>query len=346
MPSVRERASIVVSDLVKVYDPSPKWMSFLVRSNIKRSVTAVDGISFEVDPGEICVVLGPNGAGKTTAFRVLVGMTTASSGSATIMGYDCDREAVKVRREVGWMPADQRALLMRHSVEENLRFHGQMQGMEKTELDGVIAETLELVGLDGWGSSTCFALSTGMKARLQLARALLHRPSVLILDEPTGAVDPVASHELINLIRDIVSERRIAALISSHRVEEIETLHSRVLLLDKGRVRYDGSLTSLRNKYSGPRLTFEFRNSQITADAGQALKSANVGVITQSGDTGLICELKPGITQSDVLGIVKAQTEDILSLQKSDTPLHAILANVYKDTDPQNVVTGAVEEGE
>lgn len=332
MTTVRERASIVVSDLVKVYDPSPKWMSFLVRSNIKRSVRAVDGISFEVQPGEICVVLGPNGAGKTTTFRVLVGLTTPSSGSASVMGYDSNKQAVSVRKEVGWMPSDQRALLMRHSVNENLRFHGQMQGLEKAELDRAIDETLELVGLDGWGSSTCFALSTGMKARLQLARALLHKPNVLILDEPTGAVDPVASHELVHLIRDIVSERRIAALISSHRLEEIETLHSRVLLLDKGRVRYDGSLTSLREKYAGPRMAIDFRSAQAASDGVLALKSAHVGTVSHTGDTGLVCELKPDVTHADVLRILSAQTEDIVALQESDTPLHAILANVYQET--------------
>jgi ABC-2 type transport system ATP-binding protein len=331
MSTSHQHASIVVSDLVKVYDPSPRWMSLLVRSNLKSSVTAVSGISFEVQPGEICVVLGPNGAGKTTTFRVLVGLTTPTSGSATVMGYNADTEAVSVRKMVGWMPSDQRALLMRHSVNENLRFHGQLQGMERDELKKAIEETLELVGLDGWGTSTCFALSTGMKARLQLARALLHKPSVLILDEPTGAVDPVASHELVHLIRDIVSERQIAALISSHRLEEIETLHSRVLLLDEGRVRYDGELGTLRNKYAGPRLSIQFRTSDSAAEAGLALKTANVGVVSNLGDTGIVCELNPDVTHATVLSILQEQTEDIVSLQESETPLHAILANVYKD---------------
>jgi ABC-2 type transport system ATP-binding protein len=327
----QQHASIVVSDLVKVYDPSPRWMSFLVRSNLKSSVKAVDGISFQVQPGEICVVLGPNGAGKTTTFRVLVGLTTPTSGSATVMGYNADTDAVSVRKQVGWMPADQRALLMRHSVNENLRFHGQLQGMEREELAMAIDETLELVGLDGWGTSTCFALSTGMKARLQLARALLHKPKVLILDEPTGAVDPVASHELVHLIRDIVSERQIAALISSHRLEEIETLHSRVLLLDEGRVRYDGDLGSLRHKYAGPRLSIEFRTAESASEAGISLKSADIGVISHNGTNGVICELKPDVTHASVLSLLQSQTEDIVSLQESETPLHAILANVYRD---------------
>lgn len=331
MSNSQPHASIVVSDLVKVYDPSPRWMRLLVRSNLKTSVKAVDGISFEVQPGEICVVLGPNGAGKTTAFRVLVGLTIPTSGSATVMGFDSAKESVAVRKRVGWMPADQRALLMRHSVNENLRFHGQLQGMERDELGRAIEETLDLVGLDGWGTSTCFALSTGMKARLQLARALLHKPSVLILDEPTGAVDPVASHELVNLIRDIVSERQIAALISSHRLEEIETLHSRVLLLDEGRVRYDGELGALRDKYAGPRLSIQFRTADSAAEAGLVLKTAQIGAVSHLGENGIVCEVRPDVTHAKVLSLLEAQTESIVSLQESETPLHAILANVYRD---------------
>ncbi len=336
MSEAKSGPSIVVKDLVKTYEPSPRWMRLLVRSNIKRAVRAVDGISFEVQPGEICVVLGPNGAGKTTTFRVLVGLTTPTSGHTSVMGFDSDREAVSVRKQVGWMPGDERALLMRHSVEENLRFHGQLQGIPKSEMKSAIAEALELVGLDGWEKSTCFALSSGMKARLQLARALLHKPKVLILDEPTGAVDPVASHELVHLIRDIVSERQMAALISSHRLEEIETLHSRVLLLDGGRVRYDGDLGSLRQKYAGPRMEVVFRTEQALAEGYHALKVADIGSVTQNTDLGVVCELRPEATHAQVLSILKEQTEEIVSLQESETPLHAILANVYRETAAQD----------
>lgn len=325
--------SILVENLVKRYEPSPGWMRLLVRSNVKRTVTAVDNVSFEVQPGEICTVLGPNGAGKTTIFRILVGLTTPSEGKSTVMGYDSVRQAVRIRQRVGWMPSDQRALLMRHSVQENLRFHGQLQGMERAQLTEAIGHTLELVGLEGWATSTCFALSAGMKARLQLARALLHLPKVLILDEPTGAVDPVASHELVNLIRDICSERQIAALISSHKIEEIQALGSRVLMLDRGKLRYDGSLDALRKKYAGSRLEIRFRSAPATAEAQLALKNADIGLITRMDDTEIACEMKAEVTHANVLQLLDRQTEDIMSLQEKETPLQAILANIYRDAE-------------
>ncbi len=331
MTDVKKNPSIAVRDLVKTYEPSPKWMRTLVKSNVKTQVRAIQGISFDVHPGEICVVLGPNGAGKTTTFRVLVGLTTPSSGTTSVMGFDPHHEATSVRKLVGWMPGNERTLLMRHTVVENLRFHGQLQGMDKSTLLSTIDETLELVGLAGWGESTCFALSSGMKARLQLARALLHKPDVLILDEPTGNVDPVASHELIHMIRDIVTDRQIAALISSHRLEEIETLHSRVLLLDQGKVRYDGDLKELKKQYAGPRLEIHFRTVQTASLGSDALKRADIGTISQSGDNGVICELQPGATHSTVLDLLHDLADDIISLNETETPLQAILANVYND---------------
>lgn len=331
MADSASQASVAVQGLVKRYDPSPPWMRLLVRSNLKRTITAVDDVTFAMQPGEICTVLGPNGAGKTTIFRILVGLTTPTKGTSRVMGYDSVKEAVKVRRQVGWMPSDQRALLMRHSVQENLRFHGQLQGMDRADLNAAIGHTLELVGLQDWATSTCFALSAGMKARLQLARALLHRPRVLILDEPTGAVDPVASHELVNLIRDIVSERQIAALISSHKIEEIQALGSRVLMLDRGQLRYDGSLDSLKAKYAGPRLEIRFRSPQAAAEALLALKTADIGLVTRMEDLEVACELKANVTHANVLSLLSEQTEDIMSLQETETPLQAILANLYRE---------------
>ena len=232
--------------LSKVYEPTPKWMRLLARSYTKESVVALRDVTLTVAAGQILVVIGPNGAGKSTLFRILTGLTTPSTGRATILGMDPETQAHRIRRLLGFMPAEDRTLILRLTCRENLRFHGRLQGLsEKTLLDK-IDSILEVVGLLGAGDWIAFALSSGMRARLMLARAMLHEPQVLILDEPTGSIDPIGAHDFLQLIREVTAKRGIATLISSHRLEEIEALRENVLLLDRGSVIHKGNLNETR----------------------------------------------------------------------------------------------------
>lgn len=328
-------STVVVRDLRKVYEPSPPWMRFLVRSNLTHDVIALDGINFEVGPGEIMAVVGPNGAGKSTAFRILVGLTSPSSGTATVMGFNCASQSKQVRRLVGWMPAEDRSLLLRLSCRENLRFHARLHNVPFRDLDQSISAVLADVGLTEFADDTPFALSAGMRARLQLARALLHDPRVLILDEPTGSVDPVAAHTLLELITEIVAERRIAALISSHRLEEIEALHSHVVLLDRGAVRYDGDLDELRKEWDLARIDLAFTNGDVASSVASMLKASNhVEAVTQAGESVTVT-VKPTSRISDVLSALGPEVAELLHIRDLRTPLRDILASMYGSrTDP------------
>jgi ABC-2 type transport system ATP-binding protein len=327
--------SISVKDLTKVYEPSPAWMKLMVRSNIKSSVVALGGISFEVGPGEICAVVGPNGAGKTTTFRILLGLTTPTSGSATVTGYDAYSEPVAVRRMVGWMPGQDVSLLMRLTCTENLRFHGRLQGLKGDELKGKIADALAKVDLTHAAEHSVFALSSGMRARLQLARALLHAPKVLILDEPTGAIDPVAAHELLGLIIGIVEEDGLACMISSHRLEEIEALHSHVLLLDKGRIRYDGDLDELRSMVDRQQLEIEFQSDESAKQARKLIENSGLGESMAVEDALLTCALHSTVTTGEVLSILEPVVADVLHLREVERPLRDILADMYRETETE-----------
>jgi ABC-2 type transport system ATP-binding protein len=248
------------------------------------------------------------------------------------MGFDSMKESVQVRRLVGWMPGDHRSLLMRHSVIENLRFHGRLQGMSGKPMIRRIRETLEMVGLERRARSNGFSLSAGMLARLQLARALLHDPEILILDEPTGSVDPVAAHDFIQLIKVIVAERGMAALISSHRLEEIETLDSRVLLLDEGRVRYDGRLDDLRRVWDKPTFQIGFRTTASADAAAHTLRTAGFGSVSQS-DGSVTFALDNGVTHADVLSQLRDQIEDMTDLRETRRPLQTVLAELYRSKE-------------
>ena len=240
-------SAVDVRHLSKVYEPTPAWMRVLVRSASRVPVTALEDVSFSVGPGEICAVIGPNGAGKSTLFRILTGLTTPSGGQARVLGMDPVIDAHRIRRHVGFMPAEDRTLFLRHTCRENLRFHGRLQGIDESTLKPRIDEVLDLVGLGDARDRTGFALSSGMRARLMLARALVHEPQVLILDEPTGAIDPIGAHDFLELIIKVTADRGTATMISSHRLEEIDTLRDNVLLLDHGRVVMAGSLDRFRS---------------------------------------------------------------------------------------------------
>src|SRR3954471_4257285 len=117
-------AVIVLSGLTKLYEPTPRWMRIFARTHLSQPVLALGGVDLTVRAGEICAIVGPNGAGKTTMFRILVGLTTATAGRATVLGLDADRESEQIRQMVGWMPSEDRSLLMRATAKENLQLHG------------------------------------------------------------------------------------------------------------------------------------------------------------------------------------------------------------------------------
>jgi ABC-2 type transport system ATP-binding protein len=319
---------IVLAGLTKLYEPTPRWMRVFARTHIKDPVRALDGVDLVVRAGEICAIVGPNGAGKTTLFRVLVGLTTASAGSGSILGFDIGRDSEQIRQVVGWMPSEDRSLLMRATARENLQLHGRLQGMPKNDLVERIPEVLEAVNLTPQTDAVVASLSAGMKARLRLARALLPAPRALILDEPTGAIDPIAAHGLLNLIMDMVKQERLAVLISSHRLEEIEALRSQALLLDKGRVKYSGDLDNLRTEWETPQLELVFTDPVATREAADGLLARGVEVTVdglsvrcafaaRSGAGSVLCSLGPLATS-------------VQHVREIPMPLRDLIARVYQ----------------
>lgn len=321
--------AVIIRDLRKVYRPSPRWMRVVMRSRIRRPIVALDSISFEVKPGEICAVVGPNGAGKSTTFRILVGLTTPTSGSAIVLGFDAHQESMAIRRRVGWMPTDERSLHMTLNCYDNLDFHGRLQGIGASHRHARIHEVVETVGLQRQMKNSVFSLSAGMKARLQLARALLHNPEVLILDEPTASVDPVGSYELLATIVSLVEDQKLAALISSHRLDEIEALHSKVVLLDQGRVLYDGDLDLMRAELDRPHYEITFSSPLVAEEAELTLRGTpGTHLVTREGAMIRYVVLGQKAVGS-ALGHLDRLLADVVSVNQVMVPLRELLAEMY-----------------
>jgi ABC-2 type transport system ATP-binding protein len=315
-----------LENLEKTYFPSSGLLNLLVRSTISVPVHALAGVDLELKAGEIKAIVGPNGAGKTTLFRILVGLTTPTAGSARVLGFDPATQAEQARHRLGFMPSDDRSLFMRLTCAENLRFHGRIHGLRGKALDVAIGESLERVDLAARHDSSVFSLSAGMRARLQLARATLHRPTLLILDEPTAAIDPVASHHLLRLLVDLVADEQMGALISSHRLEEIEALSTDVLLLDRGKVRFDGNLDELR-PLDRPIVELVFRSPDAAARAARLLVSqAEVDCIGAM----LECTLRSHAGTGSLLAALGPELQALDRCRERPLPLRDLLAQVYR----------------
>lgn len=211
-----------------------------------KSVIAVNNLSLHIEPGEIFGLLGPNGAGKTTTIRMLTTMARPDSGQIIVNGYNMNRELVEVKKQIGVVPQHMN-LDIELSVRENLELHCRLHKISKAERRPRIEEILQFVGLMDRADDLAGVLSGGMKRRLMIARALIHRPSILFLDEPTVGLDPQSRRNIWDLIKKM-NKMGMTVLLTTHYIEEAEALCHRVGLIDKGKLIALGSPWELLQK--------------------------------------------------------------------------------------------------
>ena len=206
-------------------------------------LVAVDGVSFRIEAGETYGLLGPNGAGKTTTISMVAGLIPANAGTATVKGEPMSPRSVHAKRHIGLVPQEL-ALYPELTARENLRFFGRLQAMRGKELDDRVAEVLELVGLADRAGDPSKEYSGGMKRRLNIGIGLLHRPSLLILDEPTVGVDPQSRNAILESV-EALSVEGMAVLYTTHYMEEAERLCDRIAIVDAGRIQAEGTRDEL-----------------------------------------------------------------------------------------------------
>ena len=204
---------------------------------------AVDGVGFRVDPGETYGLLGPNGAGKTTTISMICGLLRRDGGEVTVAGASLDRDPGAVKAAIGYVPQDI-ALYPDLSGGENLRFWGRMQGLSGHELAARVDAVLEVVGLADRARDKVADYSGGMQRRLNIGAGLLHRPRLLVLDEPTVGVDPQSRNAILENVEALRGEGA-AVLYTTHYMEEAERLCDRVGIIDQGRLIAEGTRREL-----------------------------------------------------------------------------------------------------
>ncbi len=224
---------------------------------------ALDGVSFAVAPAEIFGLLGPNGSGKTTLFRILSTLMLPTSGSATVAGHDVARAPLAVRRTLG-VVHQHASIDVKLTAAENLRHQGHLYGLSGAPLARRIAEMLDRVGLRDRASERAETFSSGMQRRLELAKGLLHRPSVLLLDEPTTGLDPGARRDLWLYLETLRAEEHVTIVVTTHLMEEAERC-GRLAILNHGRIVALGTPAELKSEIGGDVIEFEAFDAESLA---------------------------------------------------------------------------------
>ena len=221
----------------------------ITAENLTRSfpgVRAVDGLSFDVFPGEIFGLVGPDGAGKTTTMRMLAGVLPPDSGKATVAGRDVVRDPEGAKHALSYMP-QRFGLYEDLTVDENIRFYADLFGIRKVDRDQRSAQLLQAAGMSEFRARMAGKLSGGMKQKLGLVCALIHHPKVILLDEPTTGVDPVSRRDFWRILYELISEG-VAILTSTAYLDEAERCH-RVALMHQGKLLFCDTPSNLKSQF-------------------------------------------------------------------------------------------------
>lgn len=222
-------AAIVVKGLVREYSTR----SFF--GSVVKTTRALDGIDFQVSNGELFGLIGPNGAGKTTTVKILTTLLTPTGGEARILGLDVKKDLYEIRRRIGIVFGGERGLYNRVSALDNLRYFSDLYGVDQSVARERIPQLLKAVGLEDRAEEKVEKYSRGMKQRLHIAKALVHDPEVLFLDEPTIGLDPAGARDIRNMIREMKRQGK-TILLTTHYMFEAEELCQRVAVISKGKI--------------------------------------------------------------------------------------------------------------
>ncbi|HEX6147355.1 MAG TPA: ABC transporter ATP-binding protein [Acidimicrobiia bacterium] len=291
-------------------------------------LNVVDRLDLEIEAGEVYGLLGPNGAGKTTTILMLLGLVEPTKGTIKVLGLDPRRYPLEVKRRVGYLP-DAVGFYDTMTGRQNLRFTARLNGLD--DFEGHIDSLLELVGLADAADQAAGEYSRGMKQRLGVADALVKSPSVLILDEPTTAIDPEGVIEMLALIQRLAKEEGVTVLLASHLLHQVQTVCDRVAIFVKGKVVAQGTPHELAAVDKSTKVKVEFRIDGDPARSRQQLESLpNVGEVEAGKIPGSwVAELEAGSLPATVGGLV-AGGADVVGVHRLDEDLETIYRRYFE----------------
>jgi len=297
---------------------------------------AVDHLNLQISEGEVFGLLGPNGAGKTTTLRMLACLITPTEGTATIAGYDIHKDPLKVRQSVGIL-TENPSLYERLTAFENMDFFAEAYGISnKQERHDRIKEVLEFLNLWNRRNDKVATFSKGMKQKLAITRAIVHKPAILFLDEPTAGLDPESAKEIRDLMETLSQHEKRTILLCTHHLEDAEKLCQRVMIMNKGKCITVDSPDGLREKISGQptiQITLKTLTPNIVATAKTQNQVVDVKVNQQDSSLMIKVENANSATPEIVRAIVEAQGK-ILSVNLQRPTLEEAYLKLIRKEKP------------
>jgi len=315
-----------------------------LRKTYAGDVRALDSVSFAVREGEIFGLLGPNGAGKSTTVRVLVTLTEPDAGRAEVAGHDVLREPGAVRQAIGYVP-QQSGVDREATGRENLILQGRVHGMRGESLQRRAAELLERLGLADAADRIVRTYSGGMKRRLDIGLGLIHRPSVLFLDEPTTGLDPQARAGMWKELERLAERESLTVLLTTHYLEEADQLADRLAIVSRGRVVAEGTPEALKRELRGDAVTLELDDGRCE-DAERTVRAlAEVHEAASDGSTLRARVENGGRAVPGILAALEAGGIPVASVTVSRPSLDdvylAVTGRDFKSEDESGILEGA-----
>lgn len=292
------------------------------------SLRAVDDVSFEVPAGTVFGFLGPNGSGKTTTIRLLLGLLEPTGGSAEVLGYDVRTQAAEIRERCGAL-LEHTGLYERLSAEDNLQFYARVWRMSPQETQDRIHELLGKVGLWERRKEVVANWSRGMKQKLAVARALIHRPRLVFLDEPTAGLDPVASAALREDLSNLVRQQGLTVFLTTHNLSEAEKLCDRVAVIRQGKLLMTGSPDELRMQKGAARLEIVGRGFTELLQASLRARPEVRGVSVQNNH--LTLDLADNVDTAPLVQLIVTHGGQIDEVRKGQSSLEDVFLTLMDE---------------
>lgn len=288
-----------------------------------KEIDAVDNIDFTVEKGEILAFIGPNGAGKSTTIKMLTGILYPTEGEIKVLDLNPSEQRKKLSYKIGTVFGQKEQLWMHLTPYDNFKFFGAIYDISEKEIEERIKELIQIFELESFINTPVRNLSLGQRIRCEIVAALIHKPEILFLDEPTIGLDPVVKENVRKLIKKMNKEFNTTVFLTSHDIGDIEKLCKRVIIVNHGKIIMDDTMNNLKYNYLNKKIIEVKLKSKIQLENVEGIN------IVKAKDTNIKFEIDTRIKKlSDVLKLI--DPENIIDINISNTPLEDIISDIYK----------------